>query len=458
MIADLALHNAVLVTPAGRVRAGVAIRDGTIVAIAQDSDLPAAAETIDCAGRPVLPGVIDPHVHLGGGVPYPELCETESVSAAVGGVTTMLQYRRSPGSFLDTFPDESRTAAERSAFDTAFHFILDSRDQIEEIPRYAQRFGVRTYKFYMGGYPKGNAYGLVTVSDADLYEAMARIRELGPYARCMVHCEDDSLVAHLTATVKATGRGDLAAYTDSRPGFAEEQDILRAIWLAELQGCPLYIPHTTIGAGVDAAHAARERGADVVVETCPHYLALTVDDNRLAAQGPGVGKVAPALRGEQDRLRLWAGLRDGRVATIGSDHVPLVKTGAALWEEKPGFAGLATALPVVITEGVLSGRIGLEHVAAAMAEKPARLFGLYPRKGVIAVGSDADLVVVDLDTERVVGPEVTRTKYTSAFEGLALRGWPVLTVRRGEVQLRDGEVSVRPGSGRVLRPEPGALA
>src|SRR5690606_37770860 len=115
-------------------------------------------------------------------------------------------------------------------------------------------------------------------------------------------------------------------------------------------------------------------------------------------------------------------------------------------------AGLATMLPVVLTEGVLKGRIELEHVAAVMAENPARVFGLYPRKGAIAVGSDAELVVVDLDTERVVGPEVTRTKYTSAFEGMALRGWPAITIRRGEVQLRDGEVSVRPGSGRVLRP------
>ncbi|TDC62793.1 amidohydrolase [Actinomadura sp. GC306] len=452
MSADLALHNAELVTPKGRVHAGVAVRDGKIIAIGRDADLPAAAETIDCGGRPVLPGIVDPHVHLGGGVPYEELCETESVSAAIGGITTLLQYKRSATSLLDTFEKEREVAAAHSSFDTAFHFILNSMAQIEEIPQYAERFGVRSFKFYMGGYPEGNPIGLVTVSDADLYEAMARIRGLGPYARCMVHCEDDALVEHLTEQVKASGRNDLAAYTDSRPGFVEEQDILRAIWLAELQKSPLYIPHTTIGAGIDAAHAARERGADIVLETCPHYLALTIDDQRLAEQGAGVGKVAPALRGEEDRLRLWDGLRDGSIKTIGSDHVPLVKTGAALWEEKPGFAGLATMLPVVLTEGVLKGRIELEHVAAAMAENPARIFGLYPRKGAIAVGADADFVVVDLDTERVVGPDVTRSKYTSAFEGMALKGWPALTIRRGEVQLRDGEVSVRPGSGQVLRP------
>ncbi len=452
MTADLALHNAELVTPTGRQHAGVAVRDGKIIAIGRDEDLPSATETIDCGGRPVLPGIVDPHVHLGGGVPYPEICETESVTAAVGGVTTLLQYRRSNGSFLDSFVKEREIAAAQSSFDTAFHFILDSMAQIEEIPVYAQRFGVVTYKFYMGGYPAGNPIGLVTVSDADLYEAMARIRELGPYARCMVHCEDDSLVAHLTQKVKASGRGDLAAYTDSRPGFVEEQDILRAIWLAELQNCPLYIPHTTIGSGIDAARAARDRGADVVLETCPHYLALTVDDARLAEQGAGVGKVSPALRGEDDRLRLWEGLRDGNIVTIGSDHVPLVKNGGALWEEKPGFAGLATMLPVVLTEGVLGGRIELETVAATMAENPARLFGLYPRKGAIAVGSDADLVAIDLETERRVGPDITHSKYTSASEGLSLRGWPVLTVRRGEVLLRDGEVSVRPGTGRVLRP------
>ncbi|MGY1741365.1 MULTISPECIES: dihydroorotase [unclassified Blastococcus] len=458
MRADLVLRNARVVLPDAVVpRSGVVVRDGKITAIAADVDLPDADEVIDCGDRPLLPGIVDPHVHLGGSTPYIEICRSESVTAAVGGVTTLMQYKRSATSLLETFPAERQIAAENSSFDTGFHFILNNMEQVYEIPDYAREFGVVSFKFYMGGYSKGNPIGLVSVDDAILYEAMARIRDLGPYAWCMVHAEDHALVEHLTAKVKATGAEDLAAYTASRPHFVEEQDVLRAIWLAELQGSPLYVPHTTIGAAVAASETAARSGLRVKLETCPHYLALTYDDVRLAKQGAGVGKVAPALRDDAEREALWAGLANGTIKTIGSDHVPIVKTGAALWEEKPGFAGLATSLPVVLTEGVAKGRIDLLKVAEVMCRNPAATFGIAD-KGSIAVGMDADLVLVDMETEKVVAPETTRSLYTSAFEEMPLVGWPVLTVRRGEIQLRDGEVTVVPGSGRILTPQPAPTA
>lgn len=454
--ADLALVNARVVTPLGVIDGGVAIRDGKIVAVGAVDDLPAASDVHDCAGKVVLPGVVDPHVHLGGGMPYHQILETETRSAAAGGVTTVIQYRRSPTSFLETFPAELELAKQHMRIDTWFHFILDGMAQVEEIPQYHEQFGVSSYKFYMGGYEPGNPIGLVTVTDAVLYRAMELIRELGPHAFCMVHCEDDSLVSYLTRKMKATGREDLAAYSESRPDFVEEQDILRAIWLAELQGCGLYVPHTTVGMAVAAAGTARVAGHRVVLETCPHYLALTPDDPRLLCQGHGVGKVAPALRDKTHQDQLWDGLRRGYIHTIGSDHVPIRKTGAALWEEKPGFPGLATMLPVVLTHGVAAGRITLSRVAEVMAYNPARLFGLHPTKGEIAVGSDGDLVVVDMETEAPVCVEKTLSDYTSPFEGAPLVGWPVLTVRRGEVIFRDGEVLAEPGSGRVV--ERSALA
>jgi dihydroorotase-like cyclic amidohydrolase len=308
----------------------------------------------------------------------------------------------------------------------------------------------------MGGYEPGNPIGLVTVTDAVLFRAMELIRELGPHAYCMVHCEDDSLVSYLTAKLRASQREDLAAYCESRPDFVEEQDILRAIWLAKRQRCPLYVPHTTVGMAVGAAGEARLQGHRVVLETCPHYLALTPTDERLLAQGPGVGKVAPALRDSWHQDQLWEGLRRGYIHTIGSDHVPIKKSGAALWEEKPGFPGLATLLPVVITHGVMAGRITLPRLAEVTAYNPARLFGLHPRKGEITVGADGDLVVVDLETERPVTPETTHSEYTSPFEGARLVGWPVLTVRRGEVIFRNGNVLAEPGSGQVVPRDPAA--
>jgi len=457
MQVDTLIAGGKLVTPHGIVAAALAVKDERIVAIGDPESLPRAAETIDCAGKYVLPGLVDPHVHLGGGRPLSEIFASETASAAIGGVTTILQYRRSDTTFFDTFPPELELARTRMRVDTQFHFIISTMEQVEEIPRYAAEFGVTSFKFYMGGYEPGNPIGLVTVNDALLYAAMERIRELGPHAWCMVHCEDDSLVSHLTAQVKSRGGQDLAAYTESRPDFVEEQDLLRAIWLADLQECPLYVPHTTVGMAVDAAAESRRKGHTVVLETCPHYLALTADDCRLSAEGSGVGKVAPALRNHEHQAELWRGLREGWISTIGSDHVPIAKTGKGFWEEAPGFAGLATMLPVLLTEGVLKGRITLEKVAETMAYNPARLFGLYPRKGALQVGSDADLVVIDLEREVAVGPEVIQSDFVSAFEGVRLLGWPTLTMRRGEVIYRDGEVLAQPGSGQVVvKPTPDA--
>jgi dihydroorotase-like cyclic amidohydrolase len=450
MNVDTLVRGGRLVTPYGIVDAAVAVAGEHIVAIGDPAALPTPDRIIDCAGKFVLPGLVDPHVHLGGGRPLTEIFASETASAALGGVTTVLQYRRSGTSFFDTFPPELELARSRMLVDTQFHFIISTMEQVEEIPKYASEFGVTSFKFYMGGYEPGNPIGLVTVNDAVLYAAMERIRELGPFAWCMVHCEDDSLVCHLTAQVKARGGDDLAAYTESRPDFVEEQDLLRAIWLADLQECPLYVPHTTVGVAVDAAAESRRKGRTVVLETCPHYLALTADDERLSASGSGVGKVAPALRNHEHQAELWRGLREGWISTIGSDHVPIAKTGKDFWDEAPGFAGLATMLPVVLTEGVLKGRITLEKVAETMCYNPARLFGLYPRKGALQVGSDADLVVVDLDREQVVGPDVTQSAFSSAFEGVALRGWPTLTMRRGEVIFQEGQVLAQPGSGRVI--------
>jgi len=452
MRADLTLVNGRLVTGRGVVRGGFAVAGGVFTAIGDERDLPASDRRIDARGRLVLPGLVDPHVHLGGATPYEQNCLTECVSAAAGGITTVVQYRRSATSFIETFESDLATARRTMALDTAFHFIISSHAQADEIPQYAERWGVRTYKLYMGGYAPGNPIGLVAVDDGVLFAAMERIRELGPYAYCMVHAENQGLYLLLTERAKQGGRLDLRAYVDSRPPFVEEEAVARACWLAELQGCPLYVVHTTSARALRAAAAARSRGARVRIETCPHYLALTSDDARLAAQGPAIGKVSPPLRDRADQDALWAAIAAGEVDTVGTDHVPILKTGATVWDERPGFAGLATMLPVLITHGLLPGRLSPVRLAELTALAPARLFGLAPRKGAIAVGADADAVVVDLEREAAVAPAVTRSRYTSAFEGAPLRGWPVLTLRRGEVVFEDGEARLVPGTGRVLRP------
>ena len=461
MQADLVLRNGRVVTPLGVTQGGVAVKDGVITSIATDDHLPQADKQIDCGGNVVLPGLVDPHVHMGGLTPYKDNCISECQSAAAGGITTILQYvlgSDGPESLERVYEERRSIADQYMMADTAFHFIVSGLEQALKIPDYARKYDVTSFKFYMGGYAPGNPIGIVTADDGVLYAAMERIRGLGPHAYCMVHCEDQALLTLLTQRVKESGCQDLKAYTDSRPAFVEEQDVLRAIWMAEQLDCPLYIPHTTIGAAIDAAQAARRRDHKVLLETCPHYLALTADDERLNSQGTGVGKVSPPLRDKENQDRLWYGIANGLMQTVGSDHVPITKTGKALWEERPGFAGMATMLPVLLTEGVLRGRITLEKVAELTALNPAQLFGFYPRKGSIAVGSDADLVIVDLEKEAVVGPETTLSLFNSAFDDATLRGWPVMTIRRGEVIFKDGLVLGKAGSGQVLQRSTSAAA
>src|SRR5262249_31975710 len=184
--ADVVVRNGLIVNAWGSVRADVAIRDQKIVAIGDAEDLPRGEQEIDARGRPVLPGLVDPHVHMGGEFPFERNCDTEPRSAAAGGVTTMLQYRLSAnGSFLQTFPYFRDFAARTFIIDTAFHFILSNMSQVEEIPDYVREFGVPSFKFYMGGYEPGNPIGLVSVNDAVLFRAMELVREIGPYAYVM---------------------------------------------------------------------------------------------------------------------------------------------------------------------------------------------------------------------------------------------------------------------------------
>lgn len=450
--ADLVITNARVVTPAGVVEGGAAISDGKFTAVGPADGLPDAESRIDARGRLVFPGLVDPHVHLGGAFPYEQNLVTECVSAAAGGVTTLLQYRRSPTTFFETFPAELETNQKKMALDTAFHFIIGGLEQAEGIPQYAARWGVRSYKLYMGGYAPGNPIGLVAVDDGVFWRSMELIRELGPYAYCMCHAENQGLYLLMNARAHDSGRTDLSAYAMSHPDVIEHEAVARLVWLGERTGCPVYVVHTTTGTAIETARSARARGARVVIETCPHYLALTIDDARLAAQGPAIGKVSPPLRERKDQDALWDAIARGDVDLIGTDHVPILKTGATVWEERPGFAGLATLLPVLVTFGLLRGRLTPERLAELTSLSPARTFGLAPKKGAIVVGADADAVIVDTEREVPVGPDVTHSRYTSAFEGLPLRGWPVLTLRRGEIVFSDGETRLRPGTGEILRP------
>ena len=249
-----------------------------------------------------------------------------------------------------------------------------------------------------------------------------------------MHCENTAIAGWVKKDLVASGRQDLGAYTESRPAFCEVETIKRMIFLAERTGCSLQLVHTSVGAGPDLALAARARGVDVTVETCPHYLTRTCYDEDLDM----TAKISPPLRDAEQKEWLWRGMLADRVNSIGSDHVPfLPKKGEDLWTEFPGVVSFPWELPLLITHGVIRRGLTLQQLVRVNAYGPAKRFGFYPRKGSLEPGSDADLVLVDLDEER----EVTHDGHgTCIYEGMKLQGWPVMTVSNGRVVYENGAV------------------
>jgi dihydropyrimidinase len=269
-----------------------------------------------------------------------------------------------------------------------------------------------------------------------------------------VHCEDGALLWFTAKRLLAAGRGSLSNWAASRPVAAERAAVERAVAISEATEAPIYIVHLSSEAALEAARTARARGLPVFVETRPLYLYLT--SSVLAKPDGGRFIGAPPLREAADVAALWAGLADGSIDTLGSDHAPWelshkIDPSLDVTTARQGVADLETMLPMLFSEGVRTGRISLERFVALTAANPARLFGLYPRKGTIAVGSDADLLILDPQVRRTIDGRSMRSRAGySAYDGHEVYGWPRFTVRRGEVVLADGEVLAHPGTGQWL--------
>ena len=453
MKADLVIRNARVVTHAGETFGGVAVTGERIAAVGADEALPQGAREIDADGRVLMPGVIDPHCHLGVNYPYDEDMRTETAAAASGGVTTILLYIRNKAGPYIPFYNERRAIGEQNAMtDFGFHFGIQREDHINDIPNVVRETGVRSFKCYFG-YEPDNPIGIVPATDGWVYAAMRHLAKI-PGGVLSVHCENTGIATWLKDEVKATGRQDLGAYTESRPSFCEEETIRRMLFLAERTRCALHIVHTSVGKGPVLAAEARGRGVDVTVETCPHYLTRTCYDDDLDMRA----KISPPLRPREDLEGLWAGVSSGDVYSLGTDHVPFFpKKGEDLWKEVPGVVTFPWELPLLLNFGVRERGLPLSRLVTLNSYHPAKRFGLWPRKGSLQAGADADLVLVDLDEERTV----THTGHgTCIYEGWKLKGWPVMTIARGEVVYENGKVAGdHYGRGRcVIRPESEAPA
>jgi dihydroorotase-like cyclic amidohydrolase len=448
--ADLFVSDCRLVRPDAVVAGGLAIRDGVIAAVLAPGERVDARRTLDAGGRPVLPGLLDTHLHLGTSAQsFADDCASESRHAVTGGVTTLLPFVITRGAYADVLPEMRRGVGARSLVDMVFHAIIIREAQIEEIPRMAREFGVGSFKTFMAY--KGREIspsGIQGMGDDQIFAVFQQVARV-PGGIAIVHCENMEVIEHHQKPFIDAGRQDTAAWSDARPVFGELEAIRRMVTFAEAAGVPLLIPHMGVGLGSEFLRQKAWGRARVAVETCPHYLAFDKDTDRGVA-----GKVNPPLRSRAHVEALWERLVDGTVDVLGSDHCPFTRAvkGDDLWAARAGITcGSAMILPVLLTEGVARGRLTLERLAALTSANAARLFGLYPRKGALEPGSDADLVIVDPDRGvKVDLRTLNSVSDFSPYEGYAARGWADTTIAGGRVVYEKGEVVAERAGGRYL--------
>ncbi|ELY62937.1 dihydroorotase [Natrinema versiforme] len=453
---DLVIENGTLVTEDGLLEADVAATDGRISAIGERGSLE-SDETIDAGGNHVLPGAIDPHTHHGIYNSLAEDANTESRSDLVGGVTTTGNFFRRPGAYEEIMDDYVEAAESNYRHDYFFSLGLLSFDHVEEIPTIIEEYGITTFKWYMNyKYAAAEKFGVDCEMRDDFGNAFIEtLAEQDVETTLGYHSENVEITNALAGgnpyvETEADGDAEEESYevfVEEFPDYAEAQSMVAGASLARQHDYDdsFYAVHVSAGRTADELATLQDAGYEVTGETCTHYLTLTAEecDDRM--------KVNPPVRHETDKETLWERVADGTISCIGTDHCANTtdeKIGDTIRESKLGFPSTATMLPLILSEGVNEGRIDLERAVEVTSTNTAKAWNLYPKKGTIRVGSDADLVVVDLEETKTVTPELLRSVADySIYEGRDVTGWPTHTVAGGELAYADGEVLAEPGTG-----------
>ena len=456
MDVELIIHGGTVVSPTDTHKTDIGMADGVIVAVGDVAEMSGAARKIDATGKFVLPGVVDPHMHLG----YTETLEhaaSETRAAACGGVTCggiYLLYLRE--GILGPFDGLMSAFRERSFIDAFFHLMVIDEQTTSEIGQ-CPEVGLNSFKFNMGYKgPHADLLGISATDDGSTFRGFRTISKMAPPARAAVHAENIDIHLMLREELIAAGRTDFSVWNESRPPFVEAECMRRAIYLAKTAGCRLYFPHITIAEGVDIVAEARAEGLDVIGETCPQYLTLNDETPPpIFNERPAAANVNPPIRDPGCNDRLWEGIRDGVIQTIGSDLAPvtLEMKGDNIWEAPMGLGNNSELLlPVILSEGVNKDRITLQKAVEVCSYNPARAFGAYPHKGSLDVGADADAVIVDMNKKRTVSNDMLHSMCDwTVYDGWELTGWPTHTILRGQVIVEDGEPMPRiDGQGRPL--------
>ena len=433
-IADLVISGATVVTDATSFDAAVAIKDGRILAIGEERALPSARETFDASGLHLLPGAIDVHVHFREpGYTHKEDWQTGTAAAAMGGVTTVFEM---PNVDPPTATPEGlalkQEAAKKAHVDYGLYGLLaeDNIDQLEALIE----GGIAGFKCFMG-----NTFGnLPSPSTGAMLEGFEIVAQHG--LRIALHAETASIMALREKRLQAAGRTDPLAHLASRPAVVAVEAVSRAAILAEWTGARIHILHISSADELRPLREAKLRGVDITGETCPHYLLF---DEQAYADHRSVIRVNPPVRERHHQDGLWQGLCDGTIDMIATDHAPHTpaeKLRNDIWTVDCGFPGVETQMPLMLTQ-VRAGRLSLCDYVRLTSTKPAKAFGLYPAKGALLPGSDADITLVDLNREDTIAAAhfQSRSKITP-FEGMKVTGMPIHTLVRGRFIMKDRQI------------------
>ena len=433
----------------------IEIRDGKIAAIGQG--LPTEGrQVIDAGGKYVFPGVIDGHSHYGVYSDYAKDFHITSRAAAVGGVTTVINFMRSNRSYLEQLPEEVAIAEKESVIDFTFHLGVMMDRHLSEMRDYVEKLGVTSFKFYMGykGMEKTRFGSDRILDDELLLDIFESMRAISPSLILCIHCENMDMAKHFKKKYQGDKeRNSLLYFEKYSPDIAETEAVIRTSYLASQYNCKISIVHLSSATSVRALEQLPWVTPELVhVETCPQYLTETVE----CSQGIGA-VVKPPIRYRHDQDALWEGIKKGIIRYIGTDNASLkwrdkFHLGEDIETCKFGFGGVESMFPLVLSEGYYKRGLSLQTIAEITSANTAKTYGLYPQKGAIEVGSDGDLVIVDLEKTKTIRAEemAINSDYT-IYEGHEVKGLPVMTIRRGEVIAQDGKAVEPAGAAKFLR-------
>jgi len=461
---DLVIKNGVICTEGGMVKGGLAVKDGIIQSIETDAMLPEADTIYDAKGNLIFPGVVEPHSHLGldkmTRERFAQDLETETKAAAQGGITTVDTTTLFGSSPLSELLDCALDGINRLYTDVKFYIAPGSDDHLAEIPQLFER-GVVAFKFLLAYRGAGaRMFGMAEggIDTAYMYRGFSEIAKLGPPAFAMIHAEDPALFELITSNViEEKTNNQIAAFHKARPNICETIDLCKAAYIAHEVGCRLYQVHISAKETVDQLEYFKGKGFDITGETCLHYLMFGCNDDVFIDNEDfcKFAKVNPAIHERADLNRLWKALNDGTIECVGTDHVNYskgTKLDKEFWATTAGCGdGMSVSLPLMYSEGVNKGRITIDTLRKIMCENPAKAFGLYPQKGTLSIGSDADVVIIDPNKEMVIDYKNSEsTNEFSLYQGWNVKGVPVATFARGNLVAENYKIVATEPKGKWL--------